>query len=96
VLHKLKTHTPYFHAIIDGPKTFEVRKNDRDFRVDDVLRLEEWNPGCGYSDAYTHYKVTYLAQGVFGLPADVCVMAIVPCFYPEIDAATQFTSKGGS
>jgi len=38
----LKTWQPYFQEIIDGKKTFEIRKSlDRDFRVDDFLLLRE-------------------------------------------------------
>lgn len=37
--HELKTWLPYFDAIVDGTKLFEVRKNDRDFQVGDCLRL---------------------------------------------------------
>lgn len=42
--HQLKTHPPYFDAILDGSKPFEVRRNDRGFEVGDILRLREWDP----------------------------------------------------
>lgn len=41
--HKLKTITPYFSQIWEGKKTFEVRKNDRDFQPGDTLALKEYN-----------------------------------------------------
>lgn len=44
--HYLKTVQPYFDAIDQGLKTFEIRKNDRDFKVGDILvLLEEPQPG---------------------------------------------------
>jgi len=43
-VHRLKTVDPYFTDVAVGRKTFEVRKNDRGFRVGDVLVLEEWHP----------------------------------------------------
>lgn len=42
--HTLKVVPPYFEAIADGSKTFEVRKNDRAYQKGDVLRLREWHP----------------------------------------------------
>lgn len=42
--HELKTWPSYFDAVITGNKSFELRKNDRDFQVGDVLELKEYNP----------------------------------------------------
>jgi ASC-1-like (ASCH) protein len=42
--HELKTWPNYFEDILNGRKTFEVRKNDRDFHVNDFLILEEFDP----------------------------------------------------
>lgn len=39
--HALKIETNYFKDIIYGNKNFEVRKNDRDFHVDDYIALNE-------------------------------------------------------
>lgn len=42
--HVLKTWPEFFRAIVDGKKTFEVRKNDRGFQTGDVLHLREFDP----------------------------------------------------
>ena len=42
--HKLKTWPEYFDLILSREKTFELRKNDRNFQVGDRLDLMEWNP----------------------------------------------------
>lgn len=42
--HHLKCHPPYFEKIVSGTKKFEIRKNDRDFEVGDVLVLQEYEP----------------------------------------------------
>src|SRR5512134_650630 len=42
--HALKTWPIYFQPLYDGKKTFEVRKNDRGFKVGDTLNLLEWDP----------------------------------------------------
>lgn len=42
--HELKTWQPYFQDVLDGGKTFEVRRADRPFAVGDVLWLREFMP----------------------------------------------------
>jgi ASC-1-like (ASCH) protein len=48
MIHELKTWPQYFQDIKEGKKTFEIRKNDRNYQVGDVLLLKEWEPK-GYS-----------------------------------------------
>lgn len=43
MLHELKTYPKYFQETIEGNKLFEIRKNDRNFQVGDVLLLKEWD-----------------------------------------------------
>ncbi|PAD38651.1 hypothetical protein CHH53_10390 [Terribacillus sp. 7520-G] len=42
--HKLKILEKYYNDILNGTKTFEIRKNDRNFQVGDVLSLHVWDP----------------------------------------------------
>jgi len=39
--HTLKSKPEYYHAILKLGKTAEIRKNDRDYKVDDVVYLNE-------------------------------------------------------
>lgn len=59
--HELKTWTQYFEEVWDRVKTFEVRKNDRNFQVGDTLILKEWNQ---FRQTFTgrkmSVKVTYI------------------------------------
>ena len=48
MIHELKIYTDFFNAVISGKKTFEIRKNDRNYKVGDMLALNEWD-----WDAYT-------------------------------------------
>lgn len=41
--HRLKLNERYFDAVANGIKTFEIRKNDRDYKVGDTLVLREVN-----------------------------------------------------
>lgn len=43
--HELKILPPYFEAVIDGRKTFEIRKDDRGFQSGDTVTLREYDPG---------------------------------------------------
>jgi hypothetical protein len=62
--HVLKTWPKYFEAVYFGEKTFEVRKNDRNFQVGDVLVLREWDPETEeYSGRKMEVKVTYMMHG---------------------------------
>lgn len=79
--HELRTWPAPFTAILDGSKHHEVRKNDRNFKVGDILWLREWDPDSKADDQYTGRdlwaKVTYITvPGTWGMPPDICVMSI--------------------
>ena len=42
--HELKTWPEFFEQTRNGKKKFELRRNDRDFKVGDELLLKEWDP----------------------------------------------------
>lgn len=42
-LHELKIWPEYFKPVMEGFKTFEVRFNDRKFKVGDYVTLKEWD-----------------------------------------------------
>lgn len=77
-VHALKTWPAYFKDVALGGKNFEVRRDDRPFKVGDVLRLREYDPR---SDTYTGREVrrcvTYLLPGgEFGIEDGYCVMGL--------------------
>lgn len=60
-VHELKCYPRYFQAILEGKKTFEIRRcHDRDFKVGDELVLKEYDPGgleTGSRQAYTGNEI---------------------------------------
>lgn len=80
--HELKTWPEYFEAVISGKKTFEIRKNDRDFKVGDLLLLKEFFPEAreagdnGYSGEECLCEVTYILNDGIFLPEEYACMSI--------------------
>lgn len=77
--HELKILRKYFLDIMYEHKTFEIRKNDRDFHVGDKLILKEWNPyQSRYTGNYTEATVDYIhhGNGEYGLAEGYCVLAL--------------------
>lgn len=74
----LKTLPEYFRAILSGEKNFEIRKNDRNFQVGDVLVLLEYDISKKeYTDRIISKKITYiLPGGQFGVEEDYCIMGL--------------------
>ncbi len=81
MIHELKTWEEYFKAIASGEKSFELRKNDRDFLVGHELILREYNQ---QSEEYTgrtlRRKISFLLSGSkaeeFGLKPGYCIMGL--------------------
>lgn len=98
--HELKTWPSYFQAVLDGRKTFEARKNDRDFRVGDNLKLREWIPDAGrYSGREVEVHVSYMLEGgSFGIEAGHCILAFngVNVFRTVAPTPSPGTEGGGT
>lgn len=60
--HELKTLPVFFDALAEGRKGFEIRRNDRGFRVGDLVCLREWQAEGGYSGREIRRRVTYLTD----------------------------------
>jgi len=79
--HHLKTLPEYYEKIVSGDKKFEIRENDRGFRVGDTLCLEEYSPEKGFSGFSMQFKVSYILYGGnFGIEKGYCAMSLVKMF----------------
>lgn len=78
MIHELKTWPKYFKRVYFGEKTFEIRKDDRDYQPGDVLQLKEYDPETKeYTGRQTFATVTYLLPGgQFGIEEGYVVMSI--------------------
>lgn len=75
--HTLKTWGPYLEAIGLGHKTFEIRKDDRGFRVGDILHLREWNPDKqDWGPRSVTCFISYILRDFAGLKNGYCAMGI--------------------
>lgn len=61
VIHNLKIAPTYFKAVKEGKKLFEIRKNDRDYHVGDILLLNEYTCGS-YTGEFIKVEVTYITD----------------------------------
>lgn len=80
MIHNLKIWPIYFKDIENRKKTFEYRKDDRGFLVNDILVLQEFMAGkpeeC-YTGKVALRKITHITKGN-PLPAGYCIMSIIP------------------
>lgn len=73
--HELKIKPEYLKEVAEGNKTFELRKNDRDFKVGDWLQLHEYIGGK-YTGKFYTVKIKYILKDCpeYGLRAGYCIL----------------------
>lgn len=77
-LHELKILPQYFEKVFNGEKRFEIRKDDRNFKVGDIIRLCEHN-GNEFTGRDILYDITFkLDGGEYGLEKGYCILSIKP------------------
>jgi hypothetical protein len=76
MIHELKCHPAPFAASLGEVKMFEYRRNDRDFKVTDILVLREFDPFSGYTGRMITRKVTYILKESFDLPEGYCILSV--------------------
>ena len=86
-IHELKLSTKYFKDVVDLKKTFEIRKNDRNFEVGDVLALS------AYDSFYHRYAkngyITHRNQN------DFCHLNEADTIFFDITYITDYEQKDG-
>lgn len=73
--HKLKLAKMFFEDVRSGRKSFELRKNDRDYQIGDILELREMDNGEP-TGRVIEKEITYILEGFAGLKEDYCIIAL--------------------
>lgn len=75
--HELKIAPEYFEAVSNGTKTFEIRRNDRDFKVGDIIKLKEFSDHL-YTGPMVLVKVLGVFSGLsdYGVDPEYVVLSI--------------------
>ena len=58
--HDLKVHPQFWDSLVDGSKAFDLRRNDRAFKLGDSLLLRRYDPKVGYSGESLSRHISYV------------------------------------
>lgn len=77
MIHELKIKSEYLLAVQDGSKTFEIRKNDRNYKVGDWLHLRGYHNGQ-HTGLETVKQISYMFEGndQYGLKKGFVVLGL--------------------
>lgn len=96
MIHELKILPEYFNDVISGNKTFEIRRNDRNFLVGDYIALNEFVKKSGYTGRSALYRITYVAgkgHPPVALPDGYVILGIHPCNLYDVNESFGETLK---
>lgn len=76
--HELKIRPQFFDKVISGEKTFEIRKNDRNFIVGDRIILKEYDKETGFTGRNAVFEITYVMTDTEFVKKGFAVLVIKP------------------
>lgn len=79
--HELKILPQYYTEVVSQRKTFEIRKDDRDYKVGDSIILREFDGE--YTGNKCKRKITYILRDAkeYGLAHGYCILGIQPIYW---------------
>ncbi len=74
--HELKILPEYYEKVNLWEKSFELRKDDRDYKVGDTLTLKEWEKGKFTDKGPLKRKIKYILRDCpeYGLMEGYCIL----------------------
>lgn len=73
--HSIRLAANHFNDVASGKKPFELCKNDRRFKVGDMLEMLEFKEGKN-TGRIIQAEITYLLEGYTGLEDGYCILGI--------------------
>ena len=76
IIHELKILPQYFDEVRSHDKQFELRKDDRDYKVGDFILLKEWKDGSYTGREVGCFKISYILRNCqeYGLTDGYCIL----------------------
>ena len=75
ICHTIRIWPEYFEAVLNGTKTFELRKDDRDYSVGDSVVLMEFTDGR-FTGRSVKKRITFKLSDFDGLQEGYCIFSI--------------------
>ena len=72
-IHQIRLSSKYFDDVCSGKKSFEFRKNDRNYKVGDILEMTEFKDGKN-TGRMVRVIVTYFLDGFTGMEDGYCIL----------------------
>lgn len=75
IVHKLKILPQYFDEVSSLNKSFEIRKDDRDYQIGDWVLFEEFADGEYTGRKFGCVQISYILRNVseYGLADGYCI-----------------------
>lgn len=75
--HEVKIWPEHFEPVVTYAKRYEVRKDDRPYKVHDSIRLNEYDADTGYTGRYVVARITHILRGAeYGIFPGYCVLGL--------------------
>jgi len=72
-VHQIRLGAQFFDDVLEGRKKFELRKNDRGYKVGDILEMMEFKDGRN-TGRTVKVNVVYMLEDFTGLEDGYCIM----------------------
>ncbi len=76
ITHTLKIEDNYLKRLLNGKKKSEIRFNDRDYQLGDVLEFPDYEYSEPCDMNYVHFRITHIHSG-FGLAENYVCLSLV-------------------